>query len=62
MALIAKRYTTLSIAHKCAKLSQEGDNLDRYLLGRQFMVILVVFSVNMSFGPTGDAEIWGYPQ
>jgi len=50
------------IAYRCAKLGHKGDNLDRYLLGRQFMVVLVVFSVNMSFGPTGDAELWGYPQ
>jgi len=50
------------IAYKCAKLGHKGDNLDRYLLGRQFMVVLVVFSVNMSFGPTADAELWGYPQ
>lgn len=50
------------IAYKCAKLGHKGDNLDRYLLGRQFMVVLVVFSVNMSFGPTANAELWGYPQ
>ena len=44
------------------KITNEGDNLDRYLLGRQFMVVLVVFCVNMSAAPIGGAEIWGYPQ
>jgi len=49
------------IAYKCTKITNEGDNLDRYLLGRQFMVVLTVFSVNMSGGPLGDAELWGFP-
>merc|ERR1712113_384429 len=38
-----------------------GDNLDRYLLGRQFMVVLVVFTVNMSAAPLADSEIWNLP-
>jgi silicon transporter len=45
----------------CTKLAHSGDNLDRYLLGRQFMVVLTVFSVNMSAGPNADAELWGLP-
>jgi len=49
------------IAYKCTKITNAGDNLDRYLLGRQFMVVLTVFSVNMSGGPLGDAELWGFP-
>jgi hypothetical protein len=43
------------------KLAHAGDNLDRYLLGRQFMVVLTVFSVNMAAGPNSDAELWGLP-
>jgi len=43
------------------KITNEGDNLDRYLLGRQFMVVMVVFCVNMSAAPIGNAELWGYP-
>jgi len=49
------------IAHKCTRITNEGDNLDRYLLGRQFMVVIMVFCVNMSGGPLGDAELWGFP-
>jgi len=49
------------IAHKCTQLCHKGDNLDRYLLGRQFMVVLVVFTVNISGGPK-DADLWGFPQ
>jgi len=49
-------------AYKCSKICHEGDALDRYLLGRQFMVVIVVFTVNMSGGPNEGAELWGLPQ
>ena len=49
------------IAYQCTQLCHKGDNLDRYLLGRQFMVVLVVFTVNISGGPIKDAELWGFP-
>ena len=52
---------THKLAHKCTSLAHNGDNLDRYLLGRQFMVVLVVFCVNMSGAPSADAELWGLP-
>jgi len=48
------------ISYKCTELCHKGDNLDRYLLGRQFMVVLVVFTVNISGGPK-DADLWGFP-
>ena len=48
------------ISYKCTQLCHKGDNLDRYLLGRQFMVVLVVFTVNISGGPK-DADLWGFP-
>ena len=50
------------LAYKCTQLAHKGDNLDRYLLGRQFMVVLVVFTVNISGGPVADAELWGFPE
>ena len=50
------------IAHKCTGISHTGDNLDRYLLGRQFMVVFIVFTVNQSGNPIADAELWGLPQ
>jgi len=48
---------TYKITHFCNK----GDNLDRYLLGRQFGVIFVVFCINLSGGPIADADLWGLP-
>eukprot|EP00543_Licmophora_paradoxa_P006828 CAMPEP_0202446954 /NCGR_PEP_ID=MMETSP1360-20130828/5558_1 /ASSEMBLY_ACC=CAM_ASM_000848 /TAXON_ID=515479 /ORGANISM="Licmophora paradoxa, Strain CCMP2313" /LENGTH=506 /DNA_ID=CAMNT_0049063745 /DNA_START=52 /DNA_END=1572 /DNA_ORIENTATION=- len=50
------------IAYKCAEACHTGDNLDRYLLGRQFMVIFIVFAINTAGGPVGGAELWGLPQ
>ena len=39
-----------------------GDNLDRYLMGRQFMVLLVVFIINLCGAPSsGDADVLGMP-
>jgi hypothetical protein len=48
-------------AYRCTSLVHKGDNLDRYLLGRQLMVILIVFSVNMAGEAVEGAELWGFP-
>ncbi|CAB9499993.1 expressed unknown protein [Seminavis robusta] len=50
-----------TIAAKCCKIAHTGDSLDRYLLGRQFMVVFIVFTINISGGPVADAELWGLP-
>eukprot|EP00956_Cyclotella_meneghiniana_P045514 scaffold372843_cov305-Cyclotella_meneghiniana.AAC.1 len=39
------------ITYKNAALAFKGDNLDRYLMGRQFMVLLVVFVINQCTSP-----------
>jgi silicon transporter len=52
---------THPISYKCCEVAHQGDNLDRYLLGRQFMVVVMVFTINISGGPIADAEIWGFP-
>ncbi len=49
-------------AYKSTVITTKGDNLDRYLLGRQLMVVIVVFCVNIAAAPIGDAELWGYPK
>jgi hypothetical protein len=39
-----------------------GDNLDRYLMGRQFMVLLVVFVINLCGAPiSADVDVLGMP-
>jgi hypothetical protein len=45
-------YKNTAFAHK-------GDNLDRYLMGRQFMVVLTVFTINLSGGPLADRRNLG---
>jgi silicon transporter len=52
---------THPITYKCCEVAHKGDNLDRYLLGRQFMVVVMVFTINISGGPIADAELWGFP-
>jgi len=49
-------------AYKCTAISHTGDNLDRYLLGRQFMVVFIVFTLNQAGNPIADATLWGLPQ
>jgi len=49
------------MAYKCSVIAHTGDNLDRYLLGRQFMVVLIVFVVNLSGAPLGGTVLWGFP-
>jgi len=54
------------MTYRCTNIIYKGDNLDRYLLGRQFMVILIVFVVELC-GAThaksddSDIELWGMP-
>jgi len=49
------------VSFLCNSVMVKGDNLDRYLMGRQLMVCCIVFVINMSAGPAGDVEIWGLP-
>lgn len=49
------------VTYKNTALAFKGDNLDRYLMGRQFMVLLVVFVINMCGSPNADAAILGLP-
>jgi silicon transporter len=50
------------LTYKNAALAFKGDNLDRYLMGRQFMVLMVVFSINQCAGPLDPkADVLGLP-
>jgi Silicon transporter len=49
-------------AYKCTGLADNGDKLHRYLLGRQFLVVLIVFTINLSGHPIEDATLWGLPK
>ena len=49
------------ISHQCTVLAHEGENLHRFILGRQFLVFLLVFVVNMCSAPLPDTQIPGVP-
>ena len=47
--------------HRIMKTINSGDNLDRYLMGRQFMVLALVFVENLCGEPIEDAKVFGFP-
>lgn len=49
------------IAWKICERGHKGDNLDRYLMGRQFMVLALVFVINLSGAPVADADVLNLP-
>mmetsp|Transcript_22842 Transcript_22842/g.63528 ORF Transcript_22842/g.63528 Transcript_22842/m.63528 type:complete len:589 (-) Transcript_22842:262-2028(-) len=42
-------------------LAHKGDNLERFIVGRQFLVVLVVFGTNLLAGTVEDATVLGLP-
>jgi hypothetical protein len=48
-------------AYRISLLAHKGDNLDRYLLGRQFSVVIIVFALNNAAHPVSGAELWNMP-
>lgn len=51
-----------TVTFQCTSLAHRGDNLDRYLIGRQFMVLALVFVTNLSGAPLEDTTIFGFPK
>ncbi|KAL7568071.1 hypothetical protein ACA910_020788 [Epithemia clementina (nom. ined.)] len=49
------------ITWRICEHGHKGDNLDRYLMGRQFMVLALVFVINLSGAPVKDASVLGLP-
>lgn len=47
------------ITHRITALAHCGDNLNRYLIGRQFLVVLIVFVTNLSGSPLEDVTVFG---
>mmetsp|Transcript_10044 Transcript_10044/g.19327 ORF Transcript_10044/g.19327 Transcript_10044/m.19327 type:complete len:519 (+) Transcript_10044:132-1688(+) len=50
------------ISHAICEWGHKGDNLERYLMGRQFMVLAIVFIINRSGAPLADANVLGLPE
>lgn len=49
------------IALKSTILAHKGDNMSRFIVGRQFLVVLVVFVTNMCGAALEDTEVLGLP-
>ena len=49
------------ISYRICEHGHRGDNLDRYLIGRQFMVLALVFIINLSGAPIQDASVLNLP-
>ncbi|CAK0899394.1 unnamed protein product [Prorocentrum cordatum] len=49
------------ITHRITALAHKGDNLNRYLIGRQFLVVLIVFVTNLSGAPLEGVTVLGLP-
>ena len=49
------------ITYSICSLGHKGDNLNRYLMGRQFMVIFINFTIGLCGAPVAGAEVLGLP-
>lgn len=49
------------IAFKNTALAHRGNNMERFIVGRQFLVVLVVFSTNMMATAVKGAAVFGLP-
>merc|ERR1719232_921078 len=50
-----------SISFKCTLLAHKGDNMERFIVGRQFLVLLIVFVINLMGSAVPDASVLGLP-
>ena len=50
------------IALKSTLITHRGDNMERLIVGRQFLVVLVVFIANMAGSALSGAEVLGLPE
>jgi Silicon transporter len=46
-------------SYKIAGIVHRGDNMERFIVGRQFLVVLVVFVSQLMSSATPDIELWG---
>ena len=45
------------ISLKCTELAHDGDNMERFIVGRQFLVVLIIFTLNMCGAAVGGADV-----
>ena len=50
------------ISAKCTNLAHKGDNMERFIVGRQFLVVILVFVTNMMGSASKGASVLGLPE
>ncbi|GMI04108.1 hypothetical protein TrRE_jg9883 [Triparma retinervis] len=48
------------ISHKCTTLAHDGDNMERFIVGRQFLVVLQIFVINLCGAAIGGASVLNF--
>jgi len=43
-------------SYKSCRIAHKGDNLERFIVGRQFLVVLIIFLINMMGAPSAGAN------
>lgn len=49
------------VSLKNVQIAHKGDNMQRFIVGRQFLVVLVVFTTNMCASPLPGSNVFGLP-
>jgi hypothetical protein len=52
---------THPITYQITKAAHDGDNLLRYLVGRQFLVVLIAYVINLCGSPVENVTVLGLP-
>jgi hypothetical protein len=58
----AKYADSHMVSHMVTELAHRGDNLERFIIGRQFLVVLVIFLINICGSATKGADPLGLPK
>ena len=48
------------ITLKCTTLAHDGDNMERFIVGRQFLVVLLIFTINLCGSALGSADVLNF--
>ena len=48
------------ISHDCTTLAHKGDNMERFIVGRQFLVVLIITTVNMMGSSVAGADVFTF--
>jgi len=50
------------VTAKCCRLSHRGDNMERFILGRQFLVCMIVFLITICANGIANTTVFGFSE